>query len=70
MQRVWRCCQLCDSQLRAGFGGAYAMDWGVVLTVTEDLSIERDDMFYRSLKVYEHALLKHVNKKHSGDHDG
>jgi hypothetical protein len=48
---------LCDTQLRVGFGGAYALDWSVVIRVADDMGIEMDETFYGLLKIFEITML-------------
>lgn len=62
-QELFECFTLCDSQLRAGMGGAYAMDWKVVMSVAEAMEIEMDERFYRMLKVFEGALCEEMGKR-------
>ena len=63
---LFHCFCLCDSQLRAGMGGAYAMDWNVVIRVAEDRGVETDDRFYFQLRNFEHALIEEIGKKGEG----
>ena len=65
MQEVseyFECFTLCDSQLRAGMGGAYALDWNVVIRTAEAMNINIDDKFFVMLKAFENAMLMEVNK--------
>jgi hypothetical protein len=59
----WECFLTCDSQLRAGFGGAYALDWKVVMMVARDMGIKRTRFFYRALKTFEGSMIEAMNKK-------
>lgn len=54
---------LCDSQLRAGLGGAFAFDWNVVIAVAKANKIQIDERFFWMLKVFEGEFLKQLNKK-------
>jgi hypothetical protein len=56
-EELLECFRLCESQLRATDGGAYAMDWNVVIVVAESMSIPIDGLFYRLLRHYESILL-------------
>ena len=58
----FECFTLCDSQLRAGMGGAYALDWNVVIRTAEAIDINIDDKFFVMLKAFENAMLMEVNK--------
>ena len=58
----FECFTLCDSQLRAGMGGAYALDWNVVIRTAEAMNINIDDKFFVMLKAFENAMLMEVNK--------
>ena len=64
-QDLFRCFTLCASQLRAGFSGAYALDWNVVMRVADDLGIVTDETFYGMLQHFEHAMLNTMNKASS-----
>ena len=57
------CFTLCDTQLRAAFGGAYAMDWSVVMQAATAQGIALDARFFRLLKLFEAGMLGHMNKK-------
>lgn len=65
----FECFTLCDSQLRAGFGGAYALDWGVVIKVAEAMDMNIDDKFFVMLKAFENAMLTDTNKKTETDNE-
>lgn len=53
----------CESQVRAGVGGAYGLDWTVVFRVAEARGIEVDRRFVDLLKIFEAAMMKEINKK-------
>ena len=57
------CFIICDTQLKAGMGGAYALDFSIITKVAETFGIETDKTFYKLLKAFEGTLLKNVNKK-------
>jgi len=63
MAPLWSLFLACDSQLRAGLGGAYALDWMAVRGMAIDMGIKRNKLFYRALKVFEYAMITAMNKK-------
>ena len=58
----FECFTLCDSQLRAGMGGAYALDWNVVIRTAEALDMSIDEKFFTLLKAFENTLVEEMNK--------
>ena len=62
-ERLFDCFTLCDTQLRAGFGGAYALDWNVVTEVARAMGIETDRTFYVLLKAFEETMIPLTHKK-------
>jgi hypothetical protein len=62
-ERLFELLTTCDSQLRAGFGGAYALDWGVVTRMADEMGIETDREFYQLLKAFESTMLGAIRKK-------
>jgi len=61
-EEILDCFLLCQKQLRAGYGGAYALDWGVIKGVAESLGIPTSGQFYRLLAAYEKVLIAEMNK--------
>lgn len=51
--------------MRAGFGGAYALDWQVIMKAAHDMGIRRNYLFYRALKIFESAMISKMNEKQS-----
>ena len=62
-ERLFDCFTLCDTQLRAGFGGAYALDWNAVRGAAIDMGIARDRTFYVLLKAFEETMIPLTRKK-------
>ena len=62
-ERLFDCFTLCDTQLRAGFGGAYALDWNVVREVARAMGIARDRAFYVLLRAFEETMIPLTRKK-------
>jgi hypothetical protein len=55
---LWECFTLCSSQLRISGGGAYAMDWNVVIQVAGVMGLETGPRFCRLLGNFETTLIK------------
>jgi|GEM_PF-6582455 hypothetical protein len=66
-ERLFDCFTLCDMQLRVGFTGAYALDWGIVRDVAVAMGIETDAAFYTLLRVFDGTLVAELK---SGEKDG
>lgn len=58
----FECFMLCDSQLRAGFGGVFALDWNVVIRVALAKGMNINERFFTMLKAFENEMLKEINK--------
>ena len=54
---------LCESQLRVGMGGAFALDWSVVIRVAEDMGIETGRIFYILLQGFQDILIGSLKKE-------
>lgn len=59
-ERLFNCFLLCESQVRAGFGGAYALDWSVVVRVADDMGITTNSTFYVLLRAFQGAMLAEI----------
>jgi len=57
---LFDCFILCETQLRTSAVGAFALDWGVIVRVAEDLGIKTDLHFYTLLGTFERALLQGI----------
>jgi hypothetical protein len=53
---------LCESQLRVGFGGAYALDWSVVMKAAEVRGVDIGPLFFILLKHFEQALIERLSE--------
>lgn len=49
---------ICQTQWRAGFGGAYGLDYGVIIQTAAALGIETGQIFFEKIRVYENEALK------------
>jgi hypothetical protein len=63
MEQIMACFRMCDTQLRASMGGAFAMDWVSVRGVAEALGIKTDELFYTALREYEAILIAEMNRE-------
>ena len=64
-QTIFECFRLCESQLRVGFGGAFALDWSVIIRIANDMDIETGRLFYILLRAFESVLIGNLNRKES-----
>lgn len=64
---IFNCLSVCSSQLRVGFGGAYALDYVVVIRAASDFGIKTNRAFYRILQGYESVLIKELSKQSEED---
>lgn len=56
--QVLECFCLCDSQLRAVMGGAYAMDWQTVIMAANSFGLRTDALFFKMLRAFEDILIR------------
>jgi len=54
---LFECFTLCETQLRVSPVGPFALDWGVIVRVAEDLGIKTDLQFYTLLGVFERSVI-------------
>lgn len=64
---IFNCLSVCSSQLRVGFGGAYALDYGVIIQAASDFGIKTDRLFYRIMQGYESVLIKELSNQSEED---
>jgi hypothetical protein len=57
---LFECFTLCETQLRVSAAGPFALDWGVIVRVAEDLGIKTDLQFYSLLGVFEHSVMQGI----------
>lgn len=62
IEPLYQCIILCDSQVRAGFGGIYGLDWNVVIAVAKSMDIRIDDLFFARLKACEAVIVTEANQ--------
>lgn len=60
---IWECVTACDSQVRASTGGAYALDWAVVLSAAHAFGACVTPRFFRLLRIYEATMLAAISKQ-------
>ena len=65
---IWHLLSLCSSQWRVGMGGAYGLDYGVVMEVAKAMWFDTDEIFFEKLRAYEAAVLDEMNKKEKDRH--
>lgn len=63
----WACFLFCETQLRVGMSGVYALDWPAIFCVAESLALPVDTVFTRLLKVFEGAMMKEITKRRKED---
>lgn len=61
--RAVRLMLACETQWRAGFGGAYGLDYNAAFTVAGLLGLTIDADLFRGLRALEHEQLKIWNEK-------
>lgn len=60
---IWEVFILCETQLRAGFGGAYALDWNVTIKAAESRGLEINPQFFVLLKCFEQTFMEKLNEE-------
>jgi hypothetical protein len=63
IQAIVDCFLLCETQLRIGMGGAYALDYNVIFQVANSLGIPIDRKFLRLLKAFEVTIIDEINRE-------
>jgi hypothetical protein len=49
--------------LRAGFAGAYALDWNIVFEIVRLRGMDIDERLIEYLKIYEDKYIAYLNRK-------
>ena len=70
VEPIFKAITICDSQVRAGFGGIYGLDWSIIIRVADDMGIVTDELFYRCLKQAEAIIVTEAAKNRPGRTDG
>ncbi len=55
--RLWYLLGLASSQWKAGFEGAYILDYGVIIEMAKAMKIEINTLFFEKLRVFEVTCL-------------
>jgi len=55
---IWEILTLASTQWRVGMGGAYGLDYGVVMEMAKALGIRRDQTFFEKVRVVEAEVLR------------
>lgn len=62
-EEVFNLLTLCSTQWRAGFSGAYGLDYNVVIELARALEVEIDQTFLEKVRAFEHEVLRIWNEK-------